>query len=326
MKEENIQSCNLPLRVVFMGTPEFASYILESLINNGVNIVGVVTVPDKPAGRGQKLSQSSVKQTALKYNLPVLQPLKLKDPVFIDELESLKPDLQIVVAFRMLPEVVWNLPPKGSFNLHASLLPQYRGAAPINWAIINGEIETGVTTFFLDNNIDTGSIIFCQKVNIANDETAGTLHDKLMIIGSDVVLKTVKAIAEDTVTQTPQSEIPVKEQKAAPKIFKEDCRIDWTLSAEIIINKIRGLSPYPASFTEFVNSSGTITALKIFSAHNTKASELDCGETFSDGKKLLRVGTGTTDIEITDIQLAGKKRMNVEDFLRGFRWEGVTLK
>ena len=334
MKKEFAQSyevvgkeikCNYsPLRIVFMGTPEFASYILESLINNGANIVGVITVPDKPAGRGQKLSQSSVKQTALKYNLPVLQPLKLKDPVFIDELKSLKPDLQIVVAFRMLPEIVWNLPPKGSFNLHTSLLPQYRGAAPINWAIINGEKETGVTTFFLDNNIDTGNTIFSQKINIDNNETAGTLHDKLMATGADVVLKTVKAIAESTVTQTPQPKIPIEELKSAPKIFKEDCRIDWNLPAEIIINKIRGLSPYPASYTEIISSSETITALKLFSARNTEASELDCGETFSDGKKILRVGTGTTDIELIDIQLAGKKRMNIEDFLRGFRWEEMV--
>ena len=219
-----------------MGTPEFASYILESLIKSGANIVGVVTVPDKPAGRGQKLSQSHVKQIALQYGLKVMQPLKLKDPDFVNELKALKPDIQIVVAFRMLPEVVWSLPPKGSFNLHASLLPQYRGAAPINWAIVNGEKETGVTTFFLDNKIDTGNIIFSQKVDITSNETAGTLHDKLMQTGADIVIKTVEAITEGRVEQVPQNHIPESELKSAPKIFKDDCKIDWNLPAETIIN------------------------------------------------------------------------------------------
>ena len=322
LSSENYSS----LRIVFMGTPEFASYILESLIKDGANIVGVVTAPNKPAGRGQKLSQSSVKQTALQYGLTILQPLKLKDADFINELKALKPDLQIIVAFRMLPEIVWNLPPKGSFNLHASLLPQYRGAAPINWVIINGEKETGVTTFFLDRNIDTGNIIFTKKVNIANDETAGTLHDKLMISGADVVIKTVKAIAGGTIVQTPQRETIESELKLAPKIFKEDCRIDWNLPAETIINKIKGLSPYPAAYTEMINSSGTTTVLKIFFADNTDTSELNPCETSCDDKKLLKVGTGTTDIHLTDIQLAGKKRMNIEDFLRGFKWEKAILK
>ncbi|MDR2926831.1 MAG: methionyl-tRNA formyltransferase [Cytophagaceae bacterium] len=315
------------LRIVFMGTPEFAAHVLESLIEAGKNIAGVVTVPDKPAGRGQKLTLSAVKQTALEHNIKVLQPVKLKDPAFIDELKALQPDLQIVVAFRMLPQAVWGLPPKGSFNLHASLLPQYRGAAPINHAIINGEKKTGVTTFFLDENIDTGNIIFSDTVTIDDDETAGTLHDKLMNVGAHLVIETADAIACGTVTPTPQPVVAASELKGAPKIFKEDCRINWNMDAETIINKIKGLSPYPAAFTELVDLDGNVTAMKIFFARLAETSGLHAGETFSDNKKSVKVGSLTNDIELTDIQLAAKKRMNIEDFLRGFKWGiGIGLK
>jgi methionyl-tRNA formyltransferase len=308
---------NSSTRVVFMGTPEFSAYILEKLIEAGINIAGVITVPDKPAGRGQKLTQSAVKQTALHYGLTILQPEKLKDTAFISELNKLNPDLQIVIAFRMLPEVVWKLPPKGTFNLHASLLPQYRGAAPINHVIINGEKETGVTTFFIDNKIDTGNIIFNEKIAIDEDETAGTLHDKLMIIGTNLVLKTIKAIEDGTAKLIPQPQIPEREIKTAPKIFKEDCRINWENPADKIINKINGLSPYPTAFCELYDSKDNLKRLKIFSASKSDTSNLKPGKTFSNGTTFLEVGTATNDIKLKEIQLEGKKRLKIEDFLRG---------
>ena len=239
------------LRIVFMGTPEFAVESLKALVENQFNVVGVITAPDRPAGRGQKLKQSAVKEYALSVDLPVLQPEKLKNPGFIDELKALKADLQIIVAFRMLPEIVWNMPPMGSLNLHGSLLPQYRGAAPINWAVINGDKKTGVSTFFLQHEIDTGNIIMQEELPIEADDTAGSVHDKMMVLGSEVVVNTVNAIIAGKVKPIPQDEMTEEQPlKPAPKIFKDDCKIDWQQEAEPIRNKIRGLSPYPTAWTE----------------------------------------------------------------------------
>jgi len=309
------------LRIVFMGTPGFATESLQALINNGFNIVGVITAPDKPAGRGQKLTKSPVKELALKLGLKVLQPVNLKDPAFLEELKELKPDLQIVVAFRMLPESVWSLPPKGSFNLHASLLPQYRGAAPINWAIINGETETGVSTFFLKHEIDTGNIILQKKVPILPDDTAGSVHDKLMMTGAGLVVETAKAIATGNITETPQDNLDASTLKNAPKIFKDDCKIDWNTPASDIYNKVRGLSPYPTAWSNLFLPDGTEIGLKIFFTRATSNKTLKPGETRCDGKKSILAGTATTDIELTDIQLAGKKRMLIEELLNGFKWQ-----
>ncbi len=309
------------LRIVFMGTPGFATESLQALINNGFNVVGVITAPDKPAGRGQKLTQSPVKELALKLGLKVLQPVNLKDPAFLEELKELKPDLQIVVAFRMLPESVWSLPSKGSFNLHASLLPQYRGAAPINWAIINGETETGVSTFFLKHEIDTGNIILQKKIPILPDDTAGSVHDKLMMKGADLVVETAKAIALGDVTETPQDNLDASTLKNAPKIFKDDCKIDWNTPASDIYNKVRGLSPYPTAWSNLFLPDGTEIGLKVFFTRVTSNKTLKPGETRCDGKKNIVAGTATTDIELTDIQLAGKKRMSIEELLNGFKWQ-----
>lgn len=315
------------LRIVFMGTPGFATHSLKALTDAGYNIVGVITAPDKPAGRGQKLSQSPVKEMAHELGLKILQPVNLKDPEFLEELKALKPDLQIIVAFRMLPESVWSLPAKGSFNLHASLLPHYRGAAPINWAVINGETQTGVSTFFLKHEIDTGNIIFQESVAILPEDTAGSVHDKLMKTGADLVVKTTKAIAEGAVCETPQNNIEAKDLKIAPKIFKDDCRINWEDQAISIYNKVRGLSPYPTAWTELCTPNGSVNALKIFFVRPTSTSNLKPGETWCDGKKTIMAGTSTTDLELTDIQLAGKKHMTVEELLKGFRWqEGTILK
>lgn len=315
------------LRIIFMGTPGFATESLQALINNGFNVVGVITAPDKPAGRGQKLTQSPVKELALKLGLKVLQPVNLKDPAFLEELKNLSPDLQIVVAFRMLPESVWSLPPKGSFNLHASLLPQYRGAAPINWAIINGENETGVSTFFLKHEIDTGNIILQKKVPILPDDTAGSVHDKLMMTGAGLVIETAKAIATGNVTETPQDNLNATTLKNAPKIFKDDCKIDWNIPASDIYNKVRGLSPYPTAWTNLYIPDGTELGLKVFFTRITSNKTLKPGETRCDGKKSILAGTATTDIELTDIQLAGKKRMPIEELLNGFKWQpGAVLK
>ena len=314
------------LRIVFMGTPEFAVESLKALTDQNYNIVGVVTVPDKPAGRGQKLTESPVKQFAVQQGIKVLQPLKLKDPEFISELESLQADLQVIVAFRMLPEVVWNMPPLGSFNLHASLLPQYRGAAPINWAVINGETQTGVTTFFLKHEIDTGGIIFQEKVEILPEDTAGTVHDKLMHLGATLVVKTVEAIAQGEVHTTEQEHLSGLEPlKPAPKLFKEDGKLVWTEPAATLLNKIRGLSPYPAAWTELVNDEGQLQSIKVYNAQLLPASALRAGETQTDGKHYFHIGTPDGTIAITDLQLAGKKRMPVTDFLKGFR-PGTNLK
>ncbi len=297
-----------------MGTPEFAVPSLELLVENGWNVVAVITAPDKPKGRGQKLIPSPVKEAALKYNIPVLQPTNLKDPTFQDQLKSLNADLQIVVAFRMLPESVWNMPPTGTFNLHASLLPNYRGAAPINWAIINGEKETGVTTFFLKHEIDTGSIIFQEKVPILEEDDLGTVYEKLMNIGSQLVLKTVEAISKDDVHPIKQDES--KAIHHAPKIFKETGQIKWDNSAESIHNLVRGLSPYPAAWTEIDGKNCKIFKTRIL---NEPKQGLKPGEIMTDGKTFLKFQTGEGVLEILELQLEGKKRMKTEDFLRGYK-------
>lgn len=310
---------NKDLRIVYMGTPEFAVEALRRLVEGGYNIVGVITMPDKPAGRGHHLQYSAVKEYALSKNLPILQPEKLKDPVFIESLKALKADLQIVVAFRMLPEIVWSMPPLGTFNLHASLLPQYRGAAPINWAIINGEKETGITTFFLKQEIDTGEII--QQVHIPINETdnVGTIHDRLMTLGGDLVIETVENIIHGKVLPIPQDKIAIKgELHPAPKIFKDTCHIDWNKSTEQIYNLIRGLSPYPAAWSNLTTSNGISIITKIYDSKKiTEAPSDKPGTIDTDNKHYLRVATSDGFIDILELQIPGKKRMSVEDFLRG---------
>ena len=301
------------MNIVFMGTPDFAVASLNALVEAGFNVVGVVTAADKPAGRGQKLQESTVKQYAVAKGIRVLQPLKLKDPAFIEELRALKADLQVVVAFRMLPEIVWDMPAKGTINLHASLLPQYRGAAPINHAIINGENESGVTTFFLKHEIDTGDVIFSEKVEIRADETAGELHDELMNVGAGLLVKTVTAIASGDYQEQPQPQSG--ELKHAPKIFKEDCLIDWNQPALKIYNLIRGMSPYPTAFTKLNDK-----VLKIFKAEfEDKEPGISAGAFLSDGKTYLKFAAKDGFIKLTDLQYEGKKRMGVEEFLRGMR-------
>lgn len=296
-----------------MGTPDFAVASLDALVQANFDVVAVVTAPDKPAGRGQKLNESAVKKYAVEKGIPVLQPEKLKNPEFIAELKSYQADLQVVVAFRMLPEVVWDMPPKGTINLHGSLLPQYRGAAPINHAIINGEKESGVTTFFLTHEIDTGNIILSDSTAIANDETAGDLHDKLMYIGANLLVKTLKAIEAGEVNEQPQPQSG--ELKHAPKIFKDDCKIDWNNEAQTVYNLIRGLSPYPTAFT-FLNDK----TLKVFKAEiEDKEPGIVAGGFLTDGKTYLKFAAKDGFIKLLDIQYEGKKRMLIEDFLRGMR-------
>jgi methionyl-tRNA formyltransferase len=304
------------MRIVFMGTPEFAVASLNALIESGSEIVGVVTAPDKPAGRGQKVSESAVKEYAVANGLKVLQPEKLKNESFLAELKALNADLQVVVAFRMLPEVVWNMPPKGTINLHASLLPQYRGAAPINWVLINGEKESGVTTFFLKHEIDTGDILFTEKITLTGHETAGELHDRLMYKGAGLLLKTVKAVESGRYTENPQHQLAEGvELKHAPKIFKEDCNVDWNHPAEKIYNLIRGLSPYPTAFTTLNDK-----ILKVFGAEFELAETgEEPGEFLSDNRTFLKVAATDGFVILTDIQMEGKKRMGVAEFLRGVR-------
>ncbi|MCW3085238.1 MAG: methionyl-tRNA formyltransferase [Bacteroidetes bacterium] len=309
------------LRIIFMGTPEFAVESLDILVKNNYNIVGVVTVPDKPAGRGQQLQQPAVKKYALEKGLHILQPEKLKSEEFLNQLRELKADLQIVVAFRMLPEVVWSMPRLGTFNLHGSLLPQYRGAAPINRAVMNGEKETGVTTFFLQQEIDTGKIIFREHTPIAENETAGDVHDRLMVIGASLVLKTVQAIEQNDYPQIDQARFIEKGEKEqhAPKIFKEDCRINWQFSVEEIHNQIRGLSPYPAAFTELIAPGGKSYLVKIFRTEKEmKDQPSSIGTIDTDAKTYLKVAVKDGFVQIRDLQLAGKKRMGTDEFLRGF--------
>ena len=301
-----------PVKVIYMGTPEFAVPSLETLIKNNINVIAVITAPDKPQGRGQKIVHSPVKACALRHNIPVLQPSNLKSPTFLEELKSLNADLQVVVAFRMLPEVVWNMPPLGTFNLHASLLPQYRGAAPINWAIINGEKETGVTTFFLSHDIDTGSIIFQEKEPISNEDTAGSLYERLMNRGAALVLKTVEAIASGKYSTTPQPEID--DVRHAPKIFKETCEINWNQPSGQVNNFVRGLSPYPAAWTTLAGK--TFKVFKTSIVGHTEPLQ-NAGEFFTDNKNYLYLKTKDGWISIDELQPEGKKKMTVQEFFRG---------
>jgi methionyl-tRNA formyltransferase len=301
-----------------MGTPEFAVPSLNKLYEAGYDIAAVVTAPDKPAGRGMQLTESAVKKYAVAKNLKVLQPEKLKDPAFLQELRSLKADVQVVVAFRMLPEVVWNMPPLGTINLHASLLPEYRGAAPINWAIINGEKETGVTTFKLQHEIDTGNILLQEKIKIDTDETAGTLHDKMMETGARLLLKTIQELEKGTLKEVVQpSPLTIRDSPLhhAPKIFTETCEINWNKSVDEIYNFIRGLSPYPAAFT-FLNEK----KVKIFTAEKEKSDfQNEVGKVATDNKTFLKFTAKDGFILLKEIQLEGKKRMKIEEFLRGWR-------
>ena len=307
------------LRIVFMGTPEFAVASLDALVQSGFNVVGVVTAPDKPAGRGMKLQQSAVKKYAEEKGLTVLQPEKLRNPDFLTELKNLQADLQVVVAFRMLPEVVWNMPTSGTINVHASLLPQYRGAAPINWAIINGEKESGVTTFKLKHEIDTGGVLLQEKVAIWEQDTAGTLHDKLKECGAHLLVKTVQGLADGTITEKPQETLFTDDAllKHAPKIFTETCKIDWSKSVEEVYNLIRGLSPYPAAYTKLGDKT-----LKIFWAEKEKTpTTVQAGEWETDKKTYLKYAGADGYLLLKDVQLEGKKRLTIEEFLRGYRFE-----
>ena len=305
-----------------MGTPDFAVESLKQLVENDYNIVGVVTMPDKPAGRGYKVQFSPVKEYALTQGLTILQPEKLKEESFINELNALNADLQIVIAFRMLPEVVWNMPRLGTFNLHASLLPQYRGAAPINWAIINGEKETGITTFFITHEIDTGKIIQQEKIPINETDNAGIIHDKLMFKGAELVLQTVDAILRNDIHPKPQDELYQSENELnpAPKIFKETCKINFASLNRDIYNFIRGLSPYPAAWAELVSPEDAVIPVKIFESEKIeKNHDFIPGTISTDGKKILDVATFDGYIRLKSLQIPSKKRLSIEEFLRGFK-------
>ena len=310
------------LRIVYMGTPEFAVESLKRLVEGGYNIVGVITMPDKPMGRhGSSIRAKPVKQYAVSQGLKVLQPEKLKNEEFVAELRSLNADLQIVVAFRMLPEVVWNMPRLGTFNLHASLLPQYRGAAPINWAVINGDTETGITTFFLKHEIDTGEVIDQVRVPIADTDNVEVVYERLMRLGGDLVLKTVDAILEGSVKTIPQEELAqVGELRPAPKIFKETCRIDWTIGVKRIYDFVRGLSPYPAAWTELYQEGTDPVMLKIFETEKLFCEHsLAPGTIVTDCKTYFKIASSDGYVNVLSLQLAGKKRMEINDFLRGYR-------
>lgn len=309
------------LRIVFMGTPEFAVASLDALIKAGCNVVGVVTAPDKPAGRGMKMNESAVKKYAAENKLNILQPEKLKNPEFIEELRSLKADLQVVVAFRMLPEVIWNMPPMGSINLHGSLLPQYRGAAPINWAVINGEKETGVTTFKLKHEIDTGDILIQESFPIGENETAGEVHDKMKEFGAKVLVETVKGLADGSLKEKPQSSTGKEEElHHAPKIFTDTCRIDFSKSVEEVHNLVRGLSPFPGAFI-ILNEK----MLKIYhSEKENVAPDITEGDYKTDGKTYLKFACINGYLKLLEVQLEGKKKMTIEDFLRGYRFDAAT--
>lgn len=322
-----------------MGTPDFAVEALRQLVEGGYNVVGVITMPDKPAGRGHKIQYSPVKQYALEQNLPLLQPEKLKDEAFVEALREWKADLQIVVAFRMLPEVVWNMPRLGTFNLHASLLPQYRGAAPINWAVINGDTETGITTFFLKHEIDTGEVIQQVRVPIADTDNVEVVHDKLMMLGGKLVLETVDAILNGTVNPIPQEEMAVVgELRPAPKIFKETCRIDWNQPVKKIYDFIRGLSPYPAAWSELIASEKESVVVKIFEVEkivkkndkrcrNSRGRFCKVGSIETDGKKYIKVSVPGGFVSILSLQLPGKKRLKIDELLRGYHLEdGCKMK
>lgn len=305
------------LRIIYMGTPDFAVAPLKALVEGAFNVVAVVTMPDKPAGRGMKMQASPVKTYAQEHDIPVLQPEKLKDESFLDDLRAFKADLQIVVAFRMLPVVVWDMPPMGTFNLHASLLPQYRGAAPIHWAVMNGETETGVTTFFLQHEIDTGDLLLQERISIGPDEDTGSVHDRLMALGAEVVCRTVDALLESRVQPVPQ---PAVEIRPAPKLFKDNTRIDWARGSAELHNFIRGLSPFPAAWTGMHAKDGSVTGVKVFEARPEAAThDLKPGTLVVEGKKVLKVAVGDGFICLERFQLAGRKALRADEFLRGFQ-------
>lgn len=311
------------LRIIYMGTPDFAVEPLKTLVEAGKNVVAVVTMPDKPAGRGHKLQFSPVKEYALKAGIPVLQPENLKSPDFLQELASYNADLQIVVAFRMLPEAVWSMPKYGTFNLHASLLPRYRGAAPINWAVINGDKETGITTFFLKHEIDTGNIILQEKVAIDEEDNAGDVHDKLMYLGADLVLKTLKMIEEDNVITRPQDDA---QASPAPKIFKDTAKLDFDKYAADIRNLVRGMAPYPAAWFNIKLQDGNESMMKIFKVSTEeKNHNYSVGTILTDGKKMLKIACKDGFINLLEVQMAGKKRMAAEDLMRGTNLVGATI-
>jgi methionyl-tRNA formyltransferase len=307
------------LRIIFMGTPDFAAHILKEMVASGKNVVGIITAPDKPAGRGQKVMGSAVKAYAQSQNLKILQPTNLKDPAFLEQLKELNPHVQVVVAFRMLPKVVWQIPPLGTFNLHASLLPHYRGAAPINWAIINKEEKTGVTTFFIDEKIDTGAIIASEEVSIETDETAATLHDKLMIKGADLVLETLRQIEKGTVATKPQPTNP--SLKEAPKLTSENTRIDWNWAGEKIDAFIRGLSPYPVAWTQLQNNGETLK-VKIYAGNFEPEPTIQPSGTIVATKKTLKVACSNGFIFIKELQLPGKRKMDIVSLLNGYVFDG----
>ncbi len=309
------------LRIVYMGTPDFAVEPLKKLVEGGYNVVGCITMPDKEAGRGHHIQYSSVKEYALSQNIPLLQPVRLKDEQFLADLKAWNADLQIVVAFRMLPEVVWNMPRLGTFNLHASLLPQYRGAAPINWAVINGEKETGVTTFFLTHEIDTGKIILQRRIPIGDNECVGDIHDKLMVLGADLVTETVDLILNDKADAQEQKCFYTNESelKPAPKIFKETCKIDWNQDVHYLHNFVRGLSPYPAAWCELTDPQGTTISVKIFETEIIEANHNQPIGSFKFDKKFIDIAVQNGYIRIKSLQIPGKKRLSTEEFLRGYK-------
>ena len=313
------------IRIAYFGTPEFAASQLEAILKAGYEVAVVVTMPDKPAGRGRQIQHSDVKKTALEHGLPLLQPEKLKDPLFLEQLASYQANLFVVVAFRMLPAVVWQMPELGTFNLHASLLPQYRGAAPINFAIINGETETGLTTFFLNEEIDMGAVIMRERVGIRPDETAGELHDELMVLGNKLVVETIKKVEQGTVDPLPQEQLAEGQTlKPAPKISKEFCNIDWSQDRLTIYNHIRGLSPYPAAHTQLISEMGERIEMKVFSSEMEACHpDMPVGSVVTDNKKFLKVAIKDGFIHLTQVQQAGKKAMPIADFLRGTRLDGL---
>ena len=317
------------LKIVFFGTPDFAVESLSRLVDGGYNVAAVVTMPDKPAGRGRQLQQSDVKHYAVEHGLPVLQPVSLKDEAFIEELRSYGAQLFIVIAFRMLPEAVWQMPPLGTFNLHASLLPRYRGAAPINWAVMNGDTETGVTTFFLKHEIDTGDVIQQRSCPIGRNDNVEAVHDRLMVMGADMVLETVDAIIAGTVKPIPQDQMLTAGQQPtpAPKIFKDTCRIDWNRPAEALYNHIRGLSPYPAAWTTLTDDEGNETSLKVFATAQPEpfaSGEAPKPGTLLADRKTLRVACGDGWLQVLSLQQSGKKRMDTDAFLRGYTLSPTT--
>jgi len=310
------------MRIIFLGTPGFAVPSLDILVKNGYDIPAVITAADKPSGRGQKLNPSEVKKYALDHGLNVLQPLKLSDPDFLNEVKSLQADLQVVVAFRMMPEALWSMPEYGTFNLHGSLLPQYRGAAPINRAVMNGELKTGVTTFFLKHEIDTGNVVFQREIAIGPDETAGELHDRMMYIGAELVLATVKAVESRDVKLIPQSELirPGEILKPAPKIFKEDCRLDFANDVYALHNQVRGLSPFPGAFFILEMPDGEQVQVKILRSSVEPAGTVMSHELYTDGKSEIKVSANGGFLKILELQLPGKKKMKTDELLRGFRF------